>query len=72
MALAAEPATENVCFLLRFYIVGKARKKWASRSGVEVIVEKAMKDLLQYVNVVFKTLNLEISRYFEDYAKGGF
>jgi len=30
-----------------------------------------MKDLLLYVNVVFKTLNLEISRYFEDYAKGG-
>ena len=46
MTLAAEPSAENVCFLLRFYIVGKARKKWASRSGVEVIVEKAMKDLL--------------------------
>lgn len=53
MALAAEPAAENVCFLLRFYIVGKARKKWTSRSGVEVVIEKAMKDLLLYVNVVF-------------------
>ena len=29
-----------------------------------------MKDLLLYVFVVFKTLNLEILRYFEDYSKG--
>ena len=27
-----------------------------------------MKDLLLYVYVVFKTINLEISLYFEDYA----
>ena len=70
MALAAEPSAKNAGFLLPFKIVGKIRKKWTGRSGVEVIVEKAMKDLLLYVFVVFKTWNLEISRYFEDYSKG--
>ena len=55
MALAAEPSAKNAGFLLPFKIVGKIRKKWTGRSGVEVIVEKAMKDLLLHVFVVFKT-----------------
>ena len=56
------------CFFLPSFIVDRACCKWTGRGADEV--NKRMKYLLLCVDVVVKTLNLEISRcHLADYVK---